>query len=229
MGLHILTTTTIMRLLVVLAVLALGVASAEKVVCYFGSWATWRPGNGKFDVEDIDPFLCTHVIFGFAGLSNHTWTIEVLDPWNELCPGDNGGNNCAYDRFVALKNFNPDLKVILAVGGWNEGSVDYSVMAADPVKRKTFVDSTIALIQKHRFDGFDMDWEYPGVRGGAPEDKQNFITLLSDLKNRFNQFNPPLLLTGAVHCCKPTVDIAYDTPIMYELFDQVHIMSYDMH
>lgn len=52
-------------------------ADTGKVVCYFGSWAVWRPGDGKFDVEDIDPFLCTHAIFGFAGLSNHTWEIEV--------------------------------------------------------------------------------------------------------------------------------------------------------
>lgn len=52
-------------------------AGEGSVVCYFGSWATWRPGDGKFDVEDIDPFLCTHLIFGFAGLSNHTWEIEV--------------------------------------------------------------------------------------------------------------------------------------------------------
>ena len=29
-----------------------------KLVCYYGSWAVYRPGNGKFPVEEIDPFLC---------------------------------------------------------------------------------------------------------------------------------------------------------------------------
>lgn len=29
-----------------------------KIVCYYGSWAVYRPGNGKFPVEEIDPFLC---------------------------------------------------------------------------------------------------------------------------------------------------------------------------
>ncbi|WP_370465945.1 glycosyl hydrolase family 18 protein, partial [Salmonella enterica] len=56
------------------------------MVCYFSSWARYRPGDGMFDVDNIDPFLCTHIIFAFTGLSNHTWEIEVLDPWNELCP-----------------------------------------------------------------------------------------------------------------------------------------------
>ena len=38
------------------------------MVCYFGSWAVYRQGDGKFDIEDIDPNICTHLIFGFAGL-----------------------------------------------------------------------------------------------------------------------------------------------------------------
>ena len=29
-----------------------------KLVCYYGSWAVYRPENGKFPVENIDPFLC---------------------------------------------------------------------------------------------------------------------------------------------------------------------------
>ncbi|XP_071539679.1 chitinase-3-like protein 1 [Panulirus ornatus] len=218
-----------MRLLGLLVLLGLGLVSAEHVVCYFGSWAVWRPGNGKFDVEDIDPQLCTHLIFGFAGLSNHTWTIEVLDPWNELCPGDQDGNNCAYDRFVALKEQNPALTVLLAVGGWNEGSEDYSVMAADPEKRKTFIDSTMELLLKHNFDGLDMDWEFPGARGGVPEDKENFIILLRELRAAFDKYQPPFFLSAAVSPGKPTIDEAYDVAAMAEVMDQVHIMTYDYH
>lgn len=52
---------------------------------------------------------------------------QVVDPWNELCPNENG-NNCAFDRFVALKQQNPELKISLAVGGWNEGSEDFSMV-----------------------------------------------------------------------------------------------------
>ncbi|KAA0201205.1 hypothetical protein HAZT_HAZT007546 [Hyalella azteca] len=101
-------------------------------VCYFSSWAVYRPGLGAFDA---DPFLCTHAVFGFAGLSNQTWQginiifkkIQVLGPWNEKGPDDDpSGAYCAYRRFVDLKNINFALIVIPAAGGWNKESEDYS-------------------------------------------------------------------------------------------------------
>ncbi|XP_076044184.1 chitinase-3-like protein 1 [Oratosquilla oratoria] len=213
----------IIILLALVAALGLSV-SGNVVTCYYGSWAVWRPGLGRFDVEDIDPFLCTHIVFGFSGLSNHTWEIEVLDPWNELC--DDGGR-CAFDRFTALKNQNQALKTILAVGGWNEGSEDYSLMAADPEKRRSFIQSSIELVLKHNFDGLDMDWEYPTFRGGNPEDKENFITLLDELRVELDKHN--LLLTAAVSAGKPTVDGAYDVKGMARNMDFLHIMTYDFH
>ena len=39
--------------------------------------SVWRPGNGRFDVDDLDPQLCTHFVFGFAVFTNVTWEIEV--------------------------------------------------------------------------------------------------------------------------------------------------------
>nr|ACR23314.1 chitinase 4 precursor [Penaeus vannamei] len=219
-----------MRLLVLLALFAVGVQPFENVICYFGSWSVWRPGDGKFDVEDIDPFLCTHVIFGFAGLSNHTWEIEVLDPWNELCPDESeGGNNCAYNRFTDLKKIIPNLKTILAVGGWNEGSEDYSNMVMDPEERKAFIESSVELVRRHNFDGLDVDWEYPAARGGVPEDKENFVILLKEFRARFDAFSPPLLLSGALSPGKPTIDDGYDVPGISEYLDMVHVMGYDYH
>lgn len=92
------------------------------MVCYYGSWAVYRQGTGKFDVENIDPYICTHAIFGFAGLGTDN-KIRVLDPYNDLC--ENYGK-CGYDRFTALKDLNPGLVTTLAIGGWNEGSATYS-------------------------------------------------------------------------------------------------------
>lgn len=37
-----------------------------KIVCYFTNWAKDRPAPMDFTVDDIDPFLCTHIIYAFA-------------------------------------------------------------------------------------------------------------------------------------------------------------------
>ena len=95
------------------------VAYDKVIMCYFGSWSTYRWASGHFDVEDIDPFLCTHLVFGFAGLDPDSYTIRALDPYNEL--EDNWGRG-AYKRFTNLKSINPNLVTLLAIGGWNEGN-----------------------------------------------------------------------------------------------------------
>jgi chitinase len=104
-----------------------------KMVCYFGSWAVYRPGAGKFDVENIDPTICTHIVYGFAGL-NADNTITTLDSWNDLY--DNWGKG-AMNRFVALKDKNPSLKTMIAIGGWNEGSEKYSKVS--PLSRNRWM------------------------------------------------------------------------------------------
>ena len=160
-------------------------------MCYWGSWSTYRKGDGKFTVNDIDPNLCTTIIYSFAGL-NDKCELKVLDPWLDLPDQYNKDGN-AISRTVALKEKNPKLKVLIAMGGWNEFSdgkgKKYSAMANDPTCRAKFIDSVKNFLDKHNLDGFDVDWEYPAVadRGGAPEDKENFVTLLREMKEVFTQ------------------------------------------
>ncbi|XP_064474372.1 chitotriosidase-1-like [Ornithodoros turicata] len=194
-----------------------------KVVCYYGSWAVYRPGGGKFPVEAIDPHLCSHLVYGFAGLG-HDNRIRSLDSWNDLA--DNYGKG-AFKRFTGLKKQNPKLKTIIAIGGWNEGSIKYSNMAENPASRKTFVDSVVEFCKKYDFDGLDMDWEYPGSRGGKPEDKQNFVALLRELSEAFRPHG--LLLTAAVSAGKHFMDPAYDIPQVSKYLDLIHVMAYDFH
>lgn len=84
------------------------------IVCYLGSWSVYRPGPAKFTPENINPFLCTHIIYAFAGLSSK-FELKPFDSYNDITQG-------GYRKFTALKEHNKQLKTLIAVGGWNEGS-----------------------------------------------------------------------------------------------------------
>ncbi|TRY70996.1 hypothetical protein TCAL_02426 [Tigriopus californicus] len=196
----------------------------KQVVCYWGTWATYRPKDGKFTPDDIDPALCTNLIYSFAGLDAETSSIKSLDPWMDL---EENYGLAGFRKATELKHAYPNLKVTLAIGGWNEGSKKYSDLAADPEKRKVFVQSVVEFLQQHNFDGLDLDWEYPAKRGGIAEDKNNFIDLIRDLKAAFESHN--YLLTAAIGAAAATIDISYDIPLMYKYLDFVHIMCYDYH
>ena len=84
-----------------------------------------------------------------------------------------------YARFNALKAHNKNLKTLLAIGGWNEGSTRFSKLVADPETRQNFVRSALKYLRQHNFDGIDLDWEYPGSREGSkPADKANYALLI---------------------------------------------------
>lgn len=85
------------------------------IVCYLGSWSTYRPSLAKFTPENINPFLCTHIIYAFAGLSSTKYELKPFDSYNDITQG-------GYRKFTSLKEHNKQLKTLIAVGGWNEGS-----------------------------------------------------------------------------------------------------------
>ena len=58
------------------------------VVCYVEGLSAYNSGNGQFLVENIDPMLCTHIIYAFAVLDNITHSIQSQD--SELDTEENG-------------------------------------------------------------------------------------------------------------------------------------------
>ncbi|XP_040579721.1 probable chitinase 2 [Lepeophtheirus salmonis] len=194
------------------------------VVCYWGTWSNYRPKDGAFKPEDIDASLCTHLIYSFAGLDETESKIKSLDPWMDL---EENYGLAGYRKVTDLKYSRPDLKVSIAIGGWNEGSKKYSAMARDAEKRALFVESVVNFLNKYNFDGLDIDWEYPAKRGGVPDDKKNFILLIQELHVAFKKHN--FLLTAAIGAAPSTIDKAYDIPYMYKYLDYVHVMCYDYH
>jgi GH18 family chitinase len=41
----------------------------------------------------------------------------------------------------------------------------------DVTRRTNLVTNIVNFVKQYGFDGFDVDWEYPGQRGGAASDK----------------------------------------------------------
>jgi chitinase len=189
-----------------------------------GTWSVYRLGRGSFTIEHLDPTLCTHIIYSFAGLDVKADGIRSLDPYQDL-KEDYGKDG--YQKLTRLKQRYPHLKVSLAIGGWNEGSANYSALAKDPARRRRFVASAVDFIRKYNFDGLDLDWEFPGKRDGAPEDKLNFLLLVKELRAAFDKYN--LLLTAAFGAGKDTIDVAYDVKGLSAYLDFIHMMCYDYH
>ncbi len=129
-------------------------------------------------------------------------------------------------KVVALKSVNPKLKVMLMIGGWGGHADGFSEMAKSDAKRTAFCQSVKELIDKHKLDGVDIDWEYPTVSadnetGCDPMDTQNFNLVLRELRETLGTSK---IISFASSSSGKYVD--WKTAIKY--IDYVNVMTYDM-
>ena len=131
-------------LTLLIALMALSASSdAYHRVCYYTNWAQYRPAGAKFFPENIDPFLCTHIIYSFAKIDSGN-KIAMFE-WND---------DQMYARFNNLKQQNPELKTLLAIGGWNHENgpeSPFSRMVRLAASRKVFTDSVIRCSINYAF------------------------------------------------------------------------------
>lgn len=121
--------------------------------------------------------------------------------------------------------------VVLAIGGWGVGG--FSEASATQQTRKVFIDSIIEVIKTHRFDGIDIDWEYPtstagGLITASPADKQNFTFLLKELREAMDELNHDLILSVAVAAGAWAAANYYEVAEMNKYIDYLHVMTYDL-
>ena len=67
-------------------------ATPKRIVCYYTNWSAYRPGRAKFLPVNINPYLCTHLIYSFAGLTND-YKLKPFDKWQDIDQGNPNKRN----------------------------------------------------------------------------------------------------------------------------------------
>ncbi len=170
----------------------------------------------EFGPEQLQLDKLTHLIFSFSHVADGKMVLS------------SGVDSLRLEQLVAQKQKYPNLKVMVACGGWTADGFSDAVLSDE--SRQLFVESAIELIEKYQLDGLDMDWEYPtsdaaGIKA-RPEDKENFTALMQGLRTALDQLGRPMTLTFAAAGWKGYFSyIELDKVI--ETVDYMNLMTYD--
>lgn len=132
-------------------------------VCYVTNWSRYRTGEAKFEIEYIDPFMCSHIIYAYA---------TVNDQKPEIIPVQKEDIE-HYRELTLLKQRNPDLKLSIRLGG---KSSQYTRHLKRSKSAKQLVRSLMWYMTTYGFDGVDVALEFSDE--DVPEDKLALTTFL---------------------------------------------------
>ncbi|XZG71407.1 glycoside hydrolase family 18 protein [Chitinibacteraceae bacterium HSL-7] len=226
---------------------------------WVGYFTSWSKGD-DFWVSSLEKNgaakKLTVINYAFANVSSKACVIgQPEDDYLNPIPagktmdgkedkGDNGlfGH---WNQLKQLKQKNPNLKVVISLGGWTWSK--YFSDAALPQNREAFVKSCVDQfirgdvagkdgmvvkgLAKGVFDGIDVDWEYPAAPGNEgniirPEDTQNFTALLAEFRKQLDAIDKKLLLTIASPAPSGKASLIELGKIQNSL-NWINIMTYD--
>lgn len=126
---------------------------------------------------------------------------------------------------------NAGTKVMVSIGGWTL-SDNFPSIAASATKRALFASECNRLLKFYKFDGIDIDWEYPGyaTHSGTPADKQNFTILLQQIKDSITTLglqNGKSYKLSACFSADPTKADDIEWNNVSQMLDMINLMSYD--
>lgn len=167
-----------------------------KVVGYMPSWSG--------DVNAIQYSKLTHINYAFL-LPTATGGFQAIENPSKL-------------QNLVSRAHSSGVKVLIAVGGWNNGDDSgFESTAANANYRNAFVTNIMSFVNQYGLDGVDMDWEYPDQGASA----NNYAALMTQLASALHAQGK--LLTAAV------VGINGES-ILSSVFSQVdflNLMAYD--
>ncbi|TAL44197.1 MAG: glycoside hydrolase family 18 protein [Chitinophagaceae bacterium] len=188
---------------------------ADKSTTGIAVIAYYSGNNSLIDNYDIKKL--THIIFSFCHLKGNRLSV------------DNASDSATIKKLVSLKSKNPQLKVMLSLGGW--GGCEFCSQVFETVGgRKEFAQSTKELTEYFKTDGIDLDWEYPVIEGYPghrfiPEDKANFTSLMKELRDALGK---EAIISFAAGGFEDFLKKSVEWDKVMPAVDMVNIMSYDL-
>ncbi|MEP6926983.1 MAG: glycosyl hydrolase family 18 protein [Ginsengibacter sp.] len=179
------------------------------VIAYYAGRTTMID---SFEVEKL-----THLIFSFCHLKGDTLSVS------------NGRDSATIFRMVELKKRNPQLKIILSLGGWG-GCQNCSSVFSTRYGRRIFSKSAKQLNKYFGTDGIDLDWEYPAIHGFPGHnysfaDKSNFTGLITQLRKKLGRKKEISFAAGGFTAF---IDSSIEWKKVMSKIDRVNLMSYDL-
>ena len=173
--------------------------------------------HGPEMVDSLPAEKLTHIIFSFCHLKGNRLAV------------DNSRDSVTIEKLVDLKQRNNNLKVLLSLGGWGGCKTCSDVFSSKEAIRE-FSQSVLALNKHFKADGIDLDWEYPAISGYPghpfkPEDKQNFTTLVRDLRETLG---PQYEISFAAGGFQTFLEESVEWEVVMQHVDRVNLMSYDL-
>jgi len=186
------------------------------VIGYVGGY------KGLIDTNMVHAEKLTHINYAFVNIKNNRAFLAHPDK-----------DSVNFVNLKKLKLKNPDLKILISIGGWS-WSGNFSSAALSDTSRKGFAVSAVSIIRKYALDGVDIDWEYPDQSGDGNTyrsgDKKNYTLMFKALRDELNKAGPwhqdRLLLTAAVGGFKQFLQHTEMNKVAHYL-DFVNLMTYD--
>lgn len=173
-------------------------------------------GDAKL-INEYEINKLTHIIYSFCHLKEGKLSVDTAK------------DSTAIKHLVGLKAKNPQLKIMLSLGGWG-GCAPCSEVFSTAEGREIFAKSVKEVNTYFNSDGIDLDWEYPTIEGHPGHlyqlaDKKNFTELIKILRQYLGNKNELSFAAGGF---QKYLEEAVEWKKIMPLVDRVNIMSYDL-
>ncbi|KAI5750701.1 hypothetical protein M8J77_000551 [Diaphorina citri] len=182
----------------------------HQVVCYVEAKSAYRHRPATFNVKNVIPQICTHVIYAYAAIDPVSRALIPEDLEYDVIKG-------GYKSFLGLKEANPELKVYLAVKS------NFVSITSDRESRLNFISSVLEMFDMYKFDGLDLNVKDPALNDEDDDDlesianeRSDFSTFIQELSSTLRRNNYQLTLTspGVIDRKTSLVDISVVAPLV---------------